>query len=394
MILGGCNCGARAQSERVGYSASYLPMSAVLYPAALRSAFAGGTVLQYHASARIINVAGSAWVDLPTVSYFQVSMDNTGTQDSADVTLQTPETWSPYLSTYPDLLKPSNRVFQLSCGVTVGGTQYTARIFRGHISEYSEPHGANGGSIALRLADVREVMTREASTSLNPATVSAWRVYVHAATTAACSGAAETNPLTTACCKNNDTDAIVAASYTNDGVNITRLLERMIPGAPAMRISGNGALISDLDGAGNGEIGGAFTYSDSNCITATRTGGGEQFNAVRTYGTVGGTATTSEVTDATDVAARGKVYWSGGLWGSPSVTLASANTAATEFITAALRGRISLELHLNPFLRPGMRITYSSTRLNLSGTCRVQRVQHQYAVGRARTYLRDLQVVP
>ncbi|MEY2653342.1 MAG: hypothetical protein RLZZ524_369, partial [Pseudomonadota bacterium] len=142
MIIGGVDAAARATSERVGYTTTYLPMSARVIPAAVKSAIEGNGVLQYHASARIRNVADNAWVDLSPVTYFQINLDNRGTQDSADVTIAQPETWSPYLAgVYADLLKPSTRVLQISCGITAGGTQYTQRIFRGHITEYQEPHG-------------------------------------------------------------------------------------------------------------------------------------------------------------------------------------------------------------------------------------------------------------
>jgi len=160
-----------------------------------------------------------------------------------------------------------------------------------------------------------------------------------------------------------------------------------------LAVRGSGAMVAEIDGPGAGEIGGSFDYSDGNVITVTRAGGGANYNAVRTYGTVATVPTTSEVTDAADVALRGKVYYPT-LWGSREITLARANAEAAEFLTAALRGKLSVEIPLNPFLEPGMRIAYDSTRLNLSGTARIFAVQHQYAVGRARTYLRDLQVVP
>lgn len=393
MIIGGASAGARAGSERAGYATSYLPMSARIIPAALRSAIDNGSQLQYVCSARIRNVAGTAWVDLPTVNYFQVTRDLTGSQDSGDMTVSTPETWSPYLGTYTDLLKPSNRQVQITAGIRIGATTYSERVFSGIITEYQEPHGASGGSINLRLADAKQPLARLVSAAVAPAAATAFRVFLMQERSDAYFSYGPGNLWQTTIFRFNDIEIEDTTASLTFGANILRIMEQMIPGAPLLAIKGSGVLTADIDSKGAGETGGAFSYTDANSVVVTRAGGGKNYNAVRTYGKVLGVGTTSEVADAADVALRGKLYYPE-VWGSPDSQLADSNIAAAEFIASSLRGKLSLELLFNPWIEPGMRISYSSTRLNLTGTARVRRVNHQYSLGRARTYLRDLEIVP
>lgn len=166
-------------------------------------------------------------------------------------------------------------------------------------------------------------------------------------------------------------------------------------GIPLFQITGAGELSIGLDDDNEQAVATVFDYSDKALITGTRNSGDGDYNTVRTYGLVGTTPTASEVSDAADVALRGKRYYAAGYVGAPWITLADANATALEFIAVSLRGKFSFEAPLNPFLRPGQTIGLQSDRLAIPASrAKIKNVNHQYSVGRARTYMRDVAPVP
>lgn len=391
MIIGGVNAAGRAGCMRAGLSSSYLPMSLWVMPTKIKTAIAAGRGLQYSASARIRSVDGLSWVDLPTVTYMQVSMSQVSAEDSASIAVADAATWSPYLLDHHDLLKPSSRTVELRLGLVISGVDYKRTLFRGHVVDYTEPHGANGGSIQLRLADSREILARESSRPIAASAATTFRMFLSAVGD---SIATTGSPVTSFHFRVGDSDIDSDSLASLNQAEKLRVVESVAAGLPLLQVRGSGPLVAGVDGSGFGETGDTFAYSDDNVIVATRKGGGAAFNVVRTYGKVDGVGTIGEVQDDADVLANGRRVYPPGLWGAPWLTLAVANATATEFLSASLRGKIDIEAPLNPYLRPGMRIAYQSDRLDIDGSARVYAVEHQYAVGRARTYLRDLQVVP
>jgi len=116
---------------------------------------------------------------------------------------------------------------------------------------------------------------------------------------------------------------------------------------------------------------------------------------VRCYGLSSGVKTVSEVTDTADIAKRGRLIYTGGFIGSATQELSVSEATASQMLSNSLRGSFAAEIPLNPFFRPGMRIKLSSTRMQISASYgRIGQVNHQYSVGRARTYLNDLVAVP
>lgn len=385
-IIGGVNGVGKANCLRAGYSETFLPCSAFLLHPDVVAAINQTTPqpLVYVASARIRNVADTAWVDLGTASYFQVSLNPDGTVGSADITIQQPETWSPYIAggTYEDVLKPSNRKLEIKCGLYVGGVSRTVTVFVGQIKEYSEPQGYNAGSINLRLEDIRDRLERDNTTPTYPAVASYSRSIIaveRAASMAVFAQMIDQAPST----------APTAAS------DLLSSITKYIPGLPVVSVTSAGGLAVGTADDGSGESGYAFEYSDANIISLTRTAGSSQFNVVRCYGLSGGVKTVSEVTDATDIAKRGRLIYTGGFIGSATQELSVSEATAAQMLSNSLRGSFAAEIPLNPFLRPGMRIKLSSARMGIAASYgRIGQVNHQYSVGRARTYLNDLVAVP
>jgi len=391
MIIGGASGALLAGGGRAGYSEQYLPCSAFIVPAGYKAVIEQTTraAVKYSASARIRNVADTAWINLSSVSYFQVTKNSDGSLWTADVTVQAPTTWSPYISggTYEDVLKPSNRRLQLWCGITVSGTTYSYLLFTGHVISYQEAVGASGGAINLRLEDAREIQTRTDSATLSIASATIFRAMQHQVMST--TQASRPYQGLHAGIEDQEIEVETVGPLSYD--NAQAVIDGLIPGKPLQNLTPGNLLKLSYSGISAGEDTPAFTYSDANIISLQRFGGSNNFNAARIYGLSGSTVTTDETFDAADVAKRGKIYYAAGLIGSPYIQLTEAESIADACIAEELRGKVSVEVLLNPLIEPGQLLTVGSSRYSVaSGTAIVRRVNHQYAVGRARSYMGDL----
>ena len=385
-IIGGVNGVGKAGALRVGYHETFLPCSAFLLHPDVVAAInqTPRQPLVYTALARVRNIADTAWVTIGEATYFQVSLNPDGTVGSADLTVKRPEVWSPFLAggTYEDVLRPSNRRLEIRAGLIVGGVSRLVTVFLGQVKDYTETHGKNSGSINLRLEDIRDVLERDATAPTYPAIASYGRSVI----------AAETAANMAVFARFIDQAPVSAPAARAD---LLSSITQFVPGAPVVSVTSAGGLAVAASDDGSGETGYAFEYSDSNIITLTRTAGAYQYNVVRCYGLSGGVRTVSEVTDAADILKRGRLIYSGGLIGSSTQELTVSEATAAQMLANAARGQFAGELQFNPYLRPGMRIKLTSSRMGLAASYgRVGQVNHQYAVGRARTYLNDLVAVP
>jgi len=386
-IIGGVNGVGKANCLRAGYHETFLPCAAYLLHPNVIAAInqSPRQPLVYTASARVRNVADNAWISIGEASYFQVSLNPDGTVGSADITVKKPETWSPFVAggTYEDVLRPSNRRLEIRAGLVINGTSYLVVVFSGQVKDYSETHGSNSGSITLRLEDVRDLLERDtATTPTYPAKASYGRSIIaveRAASLAVFAQFLDQAP----------TSAPAAAQ------NLLSSITQYVPGEPIISVTSAGGLVVSMTDDGSGETGYSFEYSDSNIISLTRTAGAYQYNVVRCIGLSSGVRTVSEVTDAADIAKRGRIIYGGGLIGSSTQELTVSEATAAQMLANAARGQFAAELPLNPYLRPGMLVKLTSTRMGLSASYgRVGQVNHQYSAGRARTYLNDLVAVP
>jgi hypothetical protein len=163
---------------------------------------------------------------------------------------------------------------------------------------------------------------------------------------------------------------------------------QVIPGIPALQPRGFGPIqinqISSAIGQGT-----AFDITEDSLHVATRIfNDASTPNVYRCYGLVGGVGTVSEVQDAADVAKRGRVVYAAGLIGTPTISLPDAEEIARQSLSFALYGRLNIEVPFNPFLEPGLWVSFNSARLHIaSARAKIQRVRHQYSVGECRTYL-------
>ena len=387
-IIGGCNGVGKAGVLRAGYHETFLPCSAfLLHPdvvAAINQTPAQPLV--YTAYARVRNLADTAWVTIGEATYFQVALNPDGTVGSADLTVKRPEIWSPFVAggEYEDVLRPSNRRLEIRAGLIIGGVSRLVTVFLGQVKDYTEVHGANSGSINLRLEDIRDVLERDTTTPVYPARASYGRAIIAAESAASMAVFA------------HFLDQAPSSAPSAAG-NLLASITQFVPGAPIVSVTSAGGLAIGAADDGSGETGHAFEYSDSvnNIISLTRTAGAYQYNVVRCVGLVSGVRTVSEIKDDADILKRGRIVYPGGLIGSMTQDLTVSEATAAQMLANAARGQFAAELPFNPFLRPGMRIKLTSTRMGLAASIgRVGQVNHQYSVGRARTYLNDLVAVP
>jgi hypothetical protein len=378
MIIGGINGAGKTHSMRTGYSSRFLPCRATVLNTSVLPVDVGSLKrpVQYVASARVRNLTDTAWVDLPTVTYFQVVRRMGTGLDTASVTVKKPEDWGIF-GAQAGLLRPSERAFQIFAGIKVGSTEATLPLFFGRITSYSESHGGQGGSINLGLADIRDSMDRVAAASYS-GSQTAYR--------AALREAQDNTVLYTI----GDRIAVFSEGETSLSAITSR-----VTGIPALSVTGYGQLVIDEQSEST-DTTYAFLYDDDSLISLTRDlDNGSSFNTAIAYGLDGTTPTTQEVSDAADVALRGKVRYAAGLIGTPTIAIADAVTAAESAIAQSLYGLIRAEMQFNPYLAPGMAIRVQSTRIGLPlSRCELQGLTHQYSVGSARTYINKAAVVP
>ena len=398
MIIGDTSAAGKVGNLRVGFSLRFLPCTGYVIHEAIRDALSGAVrqSLQYSARCQVRNAADTAWLDVGDASYFQVTRKNSGT-DTADVTVQRPEVWSPFIAggTYEDVLRPSGRAFRIFAGLTIAGTHYETQVFIGRIETYSEPQGPEGGAINLRLLDMRSQMKKvDAAVGTDSETV--YRQVQRQIKTA------EENGIMTAGILSKGTltapDAILAQSAVLGATGTTYdAIKNALPGVPAIKVTPQGALstgVLEVDQTEESEY--AFEFTDDSIYLATRyQSDTSSFNTCKCWGWVaGGAYETSEVSDASDVDERGRILYAAGLIGKPGVSLAEAEELARQGIANVLRGQISFEFVYNPFLDVGMRVKVTSDRFDLAPSyVWINSVRHQYQVGECRTYLDKASVV-
>jgi hypothetical protein len=387
MIIGGITAAGRTGGMRTGYSTRYLPGKTTIIPTIIGDIFSRNSVraMQYSAMVRIMNTTGTSWVNLGDASYVQVNL-RADAKNTAQITIQRPEIWSPYITggSYIDLLRPSDRPLQIISGLIVDGISYQQIIYTGRITRYSEPQGANGGSINLQTEDFQITLGRLPAVSYSEEQTR----YRHCLRQVNSANMAWLRPVMVLSV--GDSMGEFAAYGTAYNAIVAS-----VPGVPKIRQTGTAQfeIAEKIDEIADAAY--SFEYSDRNITSITR----DQddyfaFNTIRTYGLVGADITYDEVSDAADVARRGKIYYLGFV-GSSRMQLIDANASAAATIEQANRGTYAAELPYNPFLAPGIKILLSSEKTNIPACyAKLNNVRHQYSCGSARTYLDKFEVTP
>lgn len=373
MILGNSSGAGASGNMRSGYSTAFLPCRAMAFPAAVATKFNSGRGFTYSAYCEVQNSSGD-WVTIGEASYFQVNKSPDGSSESANITIQNSIKWSPFGSTYPDLLKPSNRL----CRIVAKADSFNfTPIYTGKIVNYMQPEGFKGGSINLTLQDIRSVLQRESGVEFEPeqSLYHNARIQLHSKLRSIGSGFSAEMA--------DSTGTITSAGTRYDNVSAS------IPGKKWYNTSNGVIVISTSDIQTQKVTTGIVRLTDDNITTATRSlNDANMFNSVRVQGDDSGTLTTETVEDAADVADRGAVFYAAGIIGGSAITIAQARAIASAMIAESLAGSFSFQTAFMPYFDAGQIVYVQSDRFEIPASyATLTRVRHQYRVGSCVTYL-------
>lgn len=391
MIIGGTSAGGKTSSLRTGYSESFFPCRAYLKNSAVEAAFnqSYNQPIIYTASARIRNISDTAWVNLGTCSYFQITRGSEGNVDSANLTIAKGEAWSAFLDggDYEGLLLPSNRTLQLIVGIIIAGSEKRFFVFSGRINQYTENIGGNSSSINIGVTDTRAQMFKVS------AIITGYEQTTYRNLLRQLKAFSDSNVGSAEAIKFNAlfADSVIDSSVVGSG-KVLDAISSIMPSGQNTLFTGSGiAFYGTVSGDENDY---SFEYSDKNIISLTRiSDDGEQYNTVRIFYTDSGTKYTKDISDAGSVAINGNIYYLGWI-GGIGYTEAAATRIANELLSVSVRGKIRMEILLNPFLEPGSVIKISSQKYSIPAYyAKIISISHQYSVGRAATYINELRYI-
>jgi len=383
MIIGGVGavCKPVEGGCVIGFKEAFLPCLATLGSEPVDNAFRNRSPIKYSALVRIRNVADTDWITLSDVIFFQVS-GNQGGGGSANLTIRKPEKWSIDGAEYPDLLRPSSRIMQIICTIQIGAASYSLPVFTGTIENYNESHGQSGGSISVT-AKINSLALDNRPVAGIVADTAYRRIFDELDASGLFSGLPA--PLVMI----EDYSLTSQDAYTN--------LLAMVEGVARIEISittsPNGGILIRAKEAGETEEG-AFTLEDGNQVSISRSiGSAASYNRIMVIGSVDGVITAQAVSDAEDISRRGVVQYPY-RYGAPERELELNVIDAEALIAESLRGKLSAQVQLNPFLRVGTVLNFESTRLFISeGRARVGSFTHSYSVGQAVSTIYDMAVL-
>lgn len=160
MIKGGTSSAGKSGNLRTSYSQQFIPCQLYIMPPALQARLENNDRLTFNTYVQVENLTGSL-VTLSACSYFQVQKQLLGGLESASLTIEKPEVWSIWGSTYNEVLRPSLRKVKIFAGFP----GYEMPIFTGRIINATESRGSeNLGAINLTCNDFRSALRKEEST--------------------------------------------------------------------------------------------------------------------------------------------------------------------------------------------------------------------------------------
>ncbi len=377
MIQGGTNSAGKSGNLRTSYSQKFIPCQLYLLPDDLKTRIEDNQRLAWNAYVQIENLSG-ALITVTACSYFQVQKNLIGGIESASLTIEKPEVWSIWGSTYSEVLRPSKRKVKIYAGF-VGKEM---NVFTGRISNVTETRGSdNLGAINLTCNDYRSILRKEESTQSTVNTSRYFEIYKLAKSVF---DSADQMLVIS--------DRDVQGAFLPVGDSLTATNE-LITGQPAWSL-GSGAVVV----CGNRQLvalGDVVSITDKNINYATRIfADSSAYNVATARGLNGlGAIAEQEVTDNADIVKRSRVVYPQTI-GSDNDELADMVALAGEVIARALAGTLSATILFNPYLLPGQIVSFTSSRLGITATpAKIQAVRHQYKHGSCLTALDSLELL-
>lgn len=377
MIKGGTSSAGKTGNLRISYSQQFIPCQLYLVPADLRARLQNNIGLTWNAYVQIEDLSSNL-ITLNACSYFQVQKQLLGGIESANLTIEKPEVWSLWGSTYNEVLRPSLRKLKIFAGFP--GKEMP--IFTGRIINAYETRGSgNLGAINLTCNDFRSALRKEESTQNTDNASRYYEIYRLAQATFA--GADQMLVI-------SDRDVIGAFLPTGDKL---QAVNDTITGQPAWSM-GSGAVVV----CGNRQLvatGDVLQITDKQINFATRVfADSTAYNVAVARGlNVDDELEEQEITVAADIAKRGRVVYPQTI-GGDNDELSDMVTLAGEILSRSLAGTLSATILFNPYLLPGQIISFQSTRFEIDATpAKIQAVRHQYKHGSCSTALDSLELL-
>ena len=380
MIIGGVGGVMRVGGALAGLKLNHLPVSVDFGRSNIDGVFVENRPISYSATAKIND--GVQDIPIGEVINFQISANINGS-GNAMLTVRDTDKWGISQTTYQDLLRPSNKILTITISMMIGTSSYDVDVFTGTIESYSESQGASGGSISL---------------SCRPASVSILNKSYNAPNRLTAFRAINDALKSTGSFSKTQGLVMMLSDKPYGGAqetSIGELINSITLGTAIVEERTAGGLKIDNQSGEEVETPAVFTVSDDNTGSITRSVGAQStFNTITAWGLDDdGELVTQVVQDAADVAARGVLKYST-TYGDPELPIESNVAAAEALLSVGLRGRVSVQMVLNPFLQVGDLISFSSVRLGItSATAKVNRLQHHFAHGNAQTWLSEVSLL-
>lgn len=380
MIIGGVGGVMRVGGALAGLKLNHLPVSVDFGRSNIDGVFVENRPISYSATAKIND--GVQDISIGEVANFQISANINGS-GNAMLTVRDTDKWGISRTTYQDLLRPSNKILTITISMMIGTSSYDVDVFTGTIESYSESQGASGGSISL---------------SCRPASVSILNKSYNAPNRLTAFRAINDALKSTGSFSKTQGLVMMLSDKPYGGAqetSIGELINSITLGTAIVEERTAGGLKIDNQSGEEVETPAVFTVSDDNTGSITRSVGAQStFNTITAWGLDDdGELVTQVVQDAADVAARGVLRYST-TYGDPELPIESNVAAAEALLSVGLRGRVSVQMVLNPFLQVGDLISFSSVRLGItSATAKVNRLLHHFAHGNAQTWLSEVSLL-
>ncbi len=380
MIIGGVGGVMRVGGALAGLKLNHLPVSVDFGRSNIDCVFVENRPISYTATQKQND--GVQDIPIGEVVNFQISANINGS-GNAMLTLRDTDKWGISQATYQDLLRPSNKILTITISMMIGTSSYDVDVFTGTIESYSESQGASGGSISL---------------SCRPASVSILNKSYNAPNRLTAFRAINDALKSTGSFSKTQGLVMMLSDKPYGGAqetSIGELINTIALGTAIVEERTAGGLKIDNQSGEEVETPAVFTVSDNNTGSITRSVGAKStFNTITVWGLDDdGELITQVVQDAADVAARGVLRYST-TYGDPELPIESNVAAAEALLSVGLRGRVSVQMVLNPFLQVGDLISFSSVRLGItSATAKVNRLLHHFAHGNAQTWLSEVSLL-
>jgi hypothetical protein len=376
MIQGGTSAAGKSGNLRTGYSQKFIPCQFFLVPEVVRTRIQNNTNLTWNAYVQIEDLSSNL-VTISEVTYFQVQKVLVGGIETASISIDKPSIWSIWGATYQEVLRPSKRRLKIYAGLP----GYELEIFTGRITNVVESRGSgNLGAINLTCSDFRSILAKEESTQTGAESSRYYEIYKLALD--AFDSAQQVLAI-------NDVDSY--SDYLPVGDSL-KAVNELVSGQPAWGLGSGAAAV----GGNQGEmiVGDTFSVNDSHINYATRGfADSSAYNVATARGLSGGVVTEQEVTDAADIAKRGRVVYPQTI-GSDGDILSEMVTLAQTIIARSLAGYFSVNILFNPYLLPGQVIKLASSRFSITETnARLYFVRHQYKYGSCLTALDGVEIL-